>query len=234
MQIDVLTLFPEMFKGPLSESIVKRAIEKGKISIELINFRDFCKDKNKQVDDYPYGGAAGMVIKPEPIFEAIDYLKEKRKNIISQLADRKFPIIYLTPQGERYNQRIVLKLGKEKYIVLICGHYKDIDFRVREHLVNREISIGDYVLSGGELPAMIIIDSLARLQKGVLSHSESAETDSFQNRLLDSPYYTRPREYRGYKVPEVLLSGNHKKIAEWQKHKRIEFTKKLRGDLIET
>ncbi|MBC8527704.1 MAG: tRNA (guanosine(37)-N1)-methyltransferase TrmD [Candidatus Cloacimonetes bacterium] len=230
MQIDVLTLFPQMFSGPLTESIVKRAVEKKKISVELINFRNFCYDKNKQVDDYPFGGSAGMVIKPEPLFEAIDYLKEKRKGIIKK---REFPIIYLTPQGERYNQKIAQDLSKEDYIVLICGHYKDIDFRVREHLVNREISIGDYVLSGGELPAMILIDSIARLQEGVLTHCESAETDSFQNRLLDGPYYTRPAEYRGYKVPEVLLSGNHKKIAEWQRKKRIEFTKKLRGDLID-
>jgi tRNA (guanine37-N1)-methyltransferase len=208
---------------------VKRAIEKNKISINLINFRDFCHDKNKQADDYPYGGARGMVIKPEPIFEAIDYLKEKRRNIIQ---NRGFPIIYLTPQGERYNQKIASELSKEEYIILICGHYKDVDFRVREHLVNREISIGDYVLSGGELPAMVIIESLARLQKGVLSHIESAETDSFQSKLLDGPYYTRPREYRGHKVPEVLLSGNHKKIAEWQEKKRLEFTKRVRGDLI--
>ncbi len=162
MQIDVLTLFPDMFNGPLSESIVYRAIEKGLISVELINFREFCHDKNKQVDDYPYGGAPGMIIKPEPIFEAIDFLKDIRKDLIK---GKEFPIIYLCPQGEKYNQNIVKELCQEDYIILICGHYKDIDFRVREHLVNREISIGDYVLSGGELPAMIIIDSIARLQK---------------------------------------------------------------------
>lgn len=228
MQIDILTLFPEMFKGPLSESIVNRAIEKGLISIELINFRDFCHDKNKQVDDYPYGGSYGMIIKPEPIFEAIDYIKNKRKNLIK---GKEFPTIYLTPQGEKYNQNIAKELCREDYIILICGHYKDIDYRVREHLVNREISIGDYVLSGGELPAMIIIDSITRLLKGVLTHIESAETDSFQDKLLDCPYYTRPREYRGYKVPDILLSGNHKKILEWQENKKIEHTKKIQGGL---
>jgi len=225
MQIDVLTLFPEMFKSPLSESIVNRAIKKNIISVELINFRDFCHDKNKQVDDYPYGGAPGMVIKPEPIFEAVDYIKNKRKNLIK---GKEFPIIYLTPQGEKYNQNIAKELSKKSYIVLICGHYKDIDYRVREHLVNREISMGDYILSGGELPAMIIIDSIARLQKGVLTHIESAETDSFHDKLLDCPYYTRPREYRGFKVPDILLSGNHKKILEWQKNKKVELTK-LKG-----
>lgn len=228
MQIDILTLFPEMFKGPLSESIVNRAIEKGLISVELINFRDFCHDKNKQVDDYPYGGSYGMIIKPEPIFEAIDYIKNKRKNLIK---GKEFPTIYLTPQGEKYNQNIAKELCREDYIILICGHYKDIDYRVREHLVNREISIGDYVLSGGELPAMIIIDSITRLLKGVLTHIESAETDSFQDKLLDCPYYTRPREYRGYKVPDILLSGNHKKILEWQENKKIEHTKKIQGGL---
>lgn len=226
MQIDILTLFPEMFKSPLSESIVRRAIEKGVISIDLIDFRKFCHDKNKQVDDYPYGGAPGMIIKPEPIFEAIDYLEIRRKDLIKS---KEFPIIYLTPQGEKYNQNIAKELCQEDYIILICGHYKDIDYRVREHLVNREISIGDYVLSGGELPAMILIDSITRLQKGVLTHIESAETDSFHDKLLDCPYYTRPREYRGYKVPDVLLSGNHKKISEWQENKKIELTKQARG-----
>lgn len=229
MIIDILTLFPEMFKSPLSASIVKRAKEKGILSLDFVNYREFCHDKHKQVDDYPFGGAKGMVIKPEPIFEAIDYLKEKRKDIIK---GKPFPIIYLTPQGERYNQKIAKELSKEEYIVILCGHYKDVDYRVREHLVTHEISIGDYILSGGELPAMVIIDSLARIQEGVLTHSESAETDSFQNNLLDGPYYTRPREYRGYKVPDILLSGDHKKIQEWQKRKRIEFTKKRRKDLL--
>ena len=227
MHIDVLTLFPEMFESPLSHSIVKRAIEKNKLSIELVDFRKFSHDKHKQVDDYPFGGAPGMVIKPEPIFEAVDYLKEQRKEIIGK-AD--FPLIYLSPQGETYTQKIAEELSKKKYLAFLCGHYKDVDYRIREHLVTREISIGSYVLSGGELPAMIIIDSLARLQEGVLSNIESAYSDSFQGSTLDGPYYTRPREYRGYKVPDVLLSGNHKLIEEWQKSKRKTFTEISKGD----
>ena len=226
MQIDVLTLFPEMFDSPLSHSIVKRAIERKKLSIELIDFREFSQDKHKQVDDYPFGGAPGMVIKPEPIFEAVDFLKEKRKELFKK---SEFPLIYLTPQGEIYTQQIAEELSKKKYLAFLCGHYKDVDYRIREHLVTREISIGNYVLSGGELPAMIIIDSLARLQEGVLTNIESAYSDSFQGNTLDGPYYTRPREYRGYKVPDVLLSGNHKMIEEWQKSKRKEFTEKVKG-----
>jgi len=225
MHIDVLTLFPEMFDSPLSHSIVKRALGKAKLSIELIDFRDFCTDKHKQADDYPFGGAPGMVIKPEPIFRAVDFLKVKRKNLLS---NESFPLVYLTPQGETYNQNIAQEFSKMKYIVLLCGHYKDIDYRVREYLVTREISIGNYVLSGGELPAMIIIDSVARMQKGVLTNIESAYSDSFHNNTLDGPYYTRPREYRGYSVPEVLLSGNHKKIEEWQQKKRKEFTERMK------
>ncbi len=226
MQIDVLTLFPEMFDSPLSHSIVKRAIERKKLSLELIDFREFSQDKHKQVDDYPFGGAPGMVLKPEPIFEAVDFLKEKRKELLEKC---EFPLIYLTPQGETYTQQIAEELSKKKYLAFLCGHYKDVDYRVREHLVTREISIGNYVLSGGELPAMIIIDSLARLQEGVLTNIESAYSDSFQGNTLDGPYYTRPREYRGYKVPDVLLSGNHKMIEEWQKSKRKEFTEKVKG-----
>ena len=226
MQIDVLTLFPEMFDSPLSHSIVKRAIERKKLSIELIDFRKFSQDKHKQVDDYPFGGAPGMVIKPEPIFEAVDFLKEKRKDL---LENNEFQLIYLTPQGETYTQKIAEEFSNKKYLAFLCGHYKDVDYRVREHLVTREISIGNYVLSGGELPAMIIIDSLARLQEGVLTNIESAYSDSFQGNTLDGPYYTRPREYRGYKVPDVLLSGNHKLIEEWQKSKRKEFTEKVKG-----
>ena len=226
MHIDVLTLFPEMFDSPLSHSIVKRAIERKKLSIELIDFRKFSQDKHKQVDDYPFGGAPGMVIKPEPIFEAVDFLKEKRKDL---LENNEFQLIYLTPQGEIYTQKIAEEFSNKKYLAFLCGHYKDVDYRVREHLVTREISIGNYVLSGGELPAMIIIDSLARLQEGVLTNIESAYSDSFQGNTLDGPYYTRPREYRGYKVPDVLLSGNHKLIEEWQKSKRKEFTEKVKG-----
>lgn len=222
MHIDVLTLFPEMFESPFSHSIINRAIEKGKLSLDFIDFRKFAENKHNNVDDYPFGGAKGMVLKPEPIFRAVDFLKEKRKPL---LEGDKFPLIYLSPHGEKYDQNIASKLSNENYFALLCGRYKDIDYRIREHLVTREISIGDFVLSGGEIPAMAIIDSIARLQDGVLSHIESAKTDSFYDSELDCIYYTRPREFRGYKVPEILLSGNHKKIAEWQQEKRQEFTK---------
>ncbi len=225
MQIDILTLFPDMFKSPFNEGMIKQALDKAKLSIDFCNFRQFTEDSYGSVDDYPYGGAAGMIIKPEPIFKAVDHLKEKRKEL---LEDKQFPLIYLTPQGEKFNQKIAKQLGNMKYFALLAGRYKDIDYRIREHLVTTEISIGDYVLSGGELPAMVIVDAIARLQKGVLSHFESAETDSFHNEQIDCPYYTRPRDFRGYKVPEVLLSGNHKKIAEWQEEKRTSLTKKFK------
>jgi len=229
MLIDVLTLFPQMFDGPLSESIVKRAREKGRLNINLIDFRDFCTDKHKQVDDYPYGGGAGMVIKPEPLFRAVEFLKQKREYFKNESS---IPIIYLTPQGRLFNQQLAKELGKKEYLILICGHYKDIDYRVREHLITDEISIGDYVLSGGEIPAMVLIDAVTRLLPDVLGNEESAKTDSFEDKLLDCPYYTRPKNFHGYKVPEVLLSGNHQKIAQWRKHKALEITKKNRTDLF--
>ncbi len=229
MLIDILTLFPQMFNGPLSESIVKRAQEKGKLKINLIDFRNFCLDKHKQVDDYAYGGGAGMVIKPEPLFRAVEFLKQKREFLKNK---SNFPIIYLTPQGRLFNQQLAKELSKKEYLILICGHYKDIDYRIREHIVTDEISIGDYVLSGGEIPAMVIIDAVARLLPDVLGNEESAKTDSFESKLLDAPYYTRPKDYKGYEVPEVLLSGNHKKIAQWRKHKALEITKRNRPDLL--
>ncbi|MEA2104989.1 MAG: tRNA (guanosine(37)-N1)-methyltransferase TrmD [Candidatus Cloacimonadota bacterium] len=222
MQIDILTIFPEMFYSPFSHSIIKRAIDKGKLSIDFIDFREFSTSKHHKVDDYPFGGAKGMVLKPEPIFRAVDFLKKKRSKLLD---GKKFPLIYLSPHGEKYNQNIANEFSKKNYIALLCGRYKDIDYRIREHLVVREISIGDYILSGGEIPAMTIVDTLARLQEGVLSHFESAQTDSFQDSELDCIYYTRPREFRGHSVPEILLSGNHRKIAEWEQTKRAEFTK---------
>ncbi|MBS3741712.1 MAG: tRNA (guanosine(37)-N1)-methyltransferase TrmD [Candidatus Cloacimonetes bacterium] len=226
MQIDILTLFPKMFESPFAEGIIKRAIDKEKLSIDFLNFRKYSEDNYGSVDDYPYGGAAGMILKPEPIFKAVDELREKRKEYFNS---DQFPLYYLTPQGEKFDQEMAKELSKKDYFALLAGRYKDVDYRVREHLVRREISIGDYVLSGGELPAMVIVDAIARLQKGVLSDFESAETDSFHNQQIDCPYYTRPREYRGYEVPEVLLSGNHKKIADWQEKKRKELTKKFRN-----
>ena len=225
MLIDILTLFPDMFTSPFNEGMIKRAIDKQKLTIELLNFRQFCQDSYGKVDDYPYGGSAGMILKPEPIFKAVDHLKERRDNF---MRGKQFPLFYLTPQGDRFDQKMAKKLANMNYFALLAGRYKDIDYRIRENLVVREISIGDYVLSGGELPAMVIVDAIARLQEGVLSHFESAETDSFHNHKIDCPYYTRPRVFRGYQVPDILVSGDHKKIAEWQEQKRIELTEEFK------
>ncbi|OQX70603.1 MAG: tRNA (guanosine(37)-N1)-methyltransferase TrmD [Candidatus Cloacimonas sp. 4484_275] len=221
MIINILTLFPNIFSNFLKESIVGIAVEKKAIKTNIVNIRDFAFDKHKQVDDYSFGGGAGMIMKPEPLYEAISFVK-KEKNV---------PVIYFTPQGRLLNQEIVNKYSRENEIVLVCGHYKEIDQRIRDTLITDEISIGDYVLSGGEIPAMVLIDAIARLQKGVLSNLDSALTDSHQNGLLGYPCYTRPAEFKGMKVPEVLLSGNHKKIEEWRREKSIELTKKVRPDL---
>ena len=221
MKITVLTLFPGIFANFLTESIVGIAVEKKALTVKIINIRDFAFNKHKQVDDYSFGGGAGMVMKPEPLYESITFAK-KEKNI---------PVIYFTPQGRLLNQNIVNEYSSQKEIILVCGHYKEIDQRIRDALITDEISIGDYVLSGGEIPAMVLIDAVARLQKGVLGDLDSALTDSHQNGLLGYPCYTRPAEYKGMKVPDILLSGNHKKIEEWRERKSIELTKKVRPDL---
>ncbi len=223
MRIDILTLFPGMFSGVLNESILKRASERGKVTYNVINIRDFSTDKHRTVDDYPYGGGAGMVLKPEPVFRAVDHVKE--------LADDKPRIILLCPQGERYTQRKAEQLAKEKHLVFICGHYEGYDERIRS-IVTDEISIGDYVLTGGELGAMVIIDSVVRLLPGVLGNEDSPVHDSFSTGLLEHPHYTRPREYRGMKVPDVLLSGDHKRIEEWRKKESLKRTLKRRPDLL--
>ncbi len=224
MRIDILTLFPGMFKGFLTESIIKRAIEKKIVEINIHNIRDFANNKHKQVDDYPFGGGAGMVMMIEPIDRAIEHL---RKNTNYD------EIIYLTPDGELYNQKLANYLSTLNNIVLLCGHYKGVDQRVRDNLITREISIGDYVLSGGELPAAVLIDSIVRLIPGVLSDETSALTDSFQDNLLSPPVYTRPANYKGWKVPDVLLSGNFKAIEEWKFNQSVERTKKLRPYLLD-
>jgi len=222
MRIDILTIFPKMIECFFTESIIKRAKEKGIVEIYCHNIRDFSTNKHKQVDDYQYGGGAGMVMMIEPIDRAIEYLKK----------DRKYDeIIYLTPDGEPYNQKLANYLSTLNNIIILCGHYKGIDQRIRDHLITKEISIGDYVLTGGELPAAIIVDSIVRLIPGVLSDETSALTDSFQDNLLSPPVYTRPAEYKGWKVPDVLLSGNFKEIEKWRFEKSIERTKKLRPDL---
>ena len=219
MKFDVLTLFPEMFHS-LNESIIGRAKEKGLIEINLINIRDFSKDKHKKVDDTPYGGGAGMVIKPDVVYDAYASVKEEKAKVI-----------YLTPQGKILNQQKVKELSKENHLILLCGHYEGIDQRVLDEIVDEEISIGDYVLTGGELPAMVLIDSVSRYVKGVLNE-DSTQEESFSNNLLEYPQYTRPEEFRGKKVPEVLISGNHGHIKKWREEKWLEVTRKKRPDLL--
>ncbi len=220
MLFDVLTLFPEMFDS-VKQSILGRAEEKGLININLINMRDFSKDKHKKVDDTPYGGGAGMVIRPDIVYDAYKSVEDK---------DAK--VIFLSPQGKKLNQEKVEELSKEKHLILICGHYEGIDQRAIDEINPEEISIGDYVLTGGELPAMVLIDSVSRYVEGVLNE-ESIEEESFSNKLLEYPQYTRPEEFMGIKVPEVLTSGHHKNIRKWREEKSLEITKQKRPDLLE-
>ena len=223
MRIDIITLFPEILSSTFENSILKRAIVSNLVKINFHNLRDYAENKNKQVDDYQYGGGSGMVIKIEPIDRCISYLRNKIKYE---------EIIYLTPQGEKLNQKISNKLSLKENIIIICGHYKGIDQRVREHLVTKEISIGDFVLSGGELAACILCDSIIRLIPGALGDETSALSDSFQDQLLSYPIYTRPEKYKGWEVPKILLSGDSKKINSWREKKAIEKTKKLRPDIL--
>ena len=220
MQFDVLKLFPEMFE-PLNKSIIGRAKEKGLININLINIRDFSKNKHKKVDDTPYGGGAGMVMMPDVVYDAYKSLNSK---------DAK--VIYMSPQGQKLNQKKVVELSKEKHIILLCGHYEGIDQRVIDEIVDEEISIGDYVLTGGELPAMIVIDSVSRYIEGVLK-DDSTKEESFSEGLLEYPQYTRPEVFNGKQVPEVLLSGHHENIDKWRREQSLINTKKKRPDLLE-
>ncbi|HYB02689.1 MAG TPA: tRNA (guanosine(37)-N1)-methyltransferase TrmD [Ktedonobacteraceae bacterium] len=221
MHFDIFTLFPDMFQGPFSESILKRAQERGLLSIALHDIRASTTDKHHVVDDYPYGGGAGMVMKPEPIFAAVESIY------------RGGPIILLSPQGRLFNQSIAQELAQEPRVTLISGHYEGIDQRVREHLVTDEISIGDYVLTGGELAAMIVVDATSRLLPGVLGGDESTVEESHSNGMLEYPHYTRPAEFRDWRVPDVLLSGNHAEIARWRRKEAIRRTKERRPDLFE-
>lgn len=225
MKIHILSLFPEMFTGVFNSSILKKAQDKNEVSIDVVNFRDYSGNKHHQVDDYPYGGGAGMVLKPEPIFNAIEALPP------SSSGNRR--IILLCPQGERFNQQKAEELAKEEELVFICGHYEGYDERIREHLVTDEISIGDFVLTGGELAAMTVVDSVVRLLPNVLGKAASHEQDSFSTGLLEHPHYTRPVEYRGYKVPDVLLSGNHAAIDQWRREQSLKRTLERRKDLLE-
>ena len=224
MRIDIITVLPEMFTGPLSESIIKRAVDKGIVEIYIHNLRDWTNDTRRTVDDYPFGGEAGMVMMIEPIYKCISSLKEERDYD---------EIIYTSPDGETLNQKLSNDLSLKENIIILCGHYKGIDYRVREHLITKEISIGDYVLSGGELPAAVIVDSIVRLIPGALGDETSALTDCFQDNLLAPPVYTRPAEFNGWKVPDILLSGNFPKIDIWKEEQAYARTKSLRPDLLE-
>ncbi len=225
-RIDILTLFPEAFSGYLQHSIVGRAVEKRVVDVRLHNIRDFTRDSHHTVDDYPYGGGAGMVMKPEPIFEAVESLKK-------EISGDNYPVILLTPQGRLLNQKVAQALAVEPNIVLICGHYEGVDERVSKYLVNDEISIGDYLLSGGESAAIVMVDCLVRLMPGSIGSNASLTEESHVENLLEYPQYTRPPEYRGWKVPDVLLSGNHKEVARWRREQSVLRTAQRRPDLLE-
>ncbi|MFS0865127.1 tRNA (guanosine(37)-N1)-methyltransferase TrmD [Fredinandcohnia sp. 179-A 10B2 NHS] len=225
MKIDILTLFPNMFTGVLGESIIKKAQEKEKVSFRIVNFRDYADNKHQNVDDYPYGGGAGMVLSPQPLFDAVEDLTKD--------TGTKPKVILLCPQGVKYTQKKAEELANEEHLIFICGHYEGYDERIREHLSTEEISIGDFVLTGGELAAMVISDSVVRLLPGVLGNEDSPILDSHSSGLLEHPHYTRPANFRGMEVPEVLLSGNHKHIEEWREKESLRRTYLRRPDLLE-
>ena len=231
MKIDILTIFPKMFEGPLTESLIGRAKAGKIVEIKVTDIRSFSKDKHKKVDDKPFGGGAGMVMKPEPVFEAIKNSGVKKRNKDCKNPFKNPLVIYMSPQGKTLNNKIVKNLSKFKHLVILCGHYEGVDERIMD-FVDEEISIGDYVLTGGEIPAMVLVDAVARMLPGVVKEEASVKNDSFYNGFLDYPHYTRPAVFKGLKVPEVLLSGNHKKIEEWRKRESLERTKKRRPDLI--
>jgi len=224
MRIDIVTLFPSMFIDPFGESIIKRAQEKGILKVNLCDLRCFTFDRHRSVDDTPFGGGAGMVMKIEPIYRALRQIKEKIRGTVE--------VVLLSPQGKKFNQDMAKELAQVENLILLCGHYEGVDERVREYLIDEEISIGDYVLSGGELPAMVVVDAVARLLPGVLGNEDSAKEDSFYQGLLDYPQYTRPADFMKWKVPDVLLSGNHQEIKRWRRKKTLEKTFKKRPDLL--
>ena len=224
MRIDILTVMPEMLESPLNCSILKRAQDKGLVEIVVHNLRDYSLNKHRKVDDYPFGGEAGLVMEIEPVDSCISKLQAER-----QYDD----IIFTTPDGEQFSQPIANQLSMKQNLMILCGHYKGIDYRIREHYITREISIGDYVLTGGEIPAAVIADAVVRLIPGAIGDEQSALSDSFQDNLLAPPVYTRPAEYKGWRVPDVLLSGNQAKIDEWKHNQSMERTMRLRPDLLE-
>ena len=224
MRIDIITVLPELLDGPLNNSILKRAQDKGLAEIVVHNLRDFTLDKHRRVADYPFGGEAGMVMQIEPVDRAISYLKEQRHYD---------EVIFTSPDGDLFDQPMANSLSMLENIIILCGHYKGIDYRIREHLITREISIGDYVLTGGEMPAAIIADAIVRLIPGAIGDEQSALSDSFQDNLLAPPVYTRPAEYKGWRVPDVLLSGHQRKIDEWKHAQAVERTRRLRPGLLD-
>ncbi len=224
MRIDIISVLPELLDGPLNNSILKRAQDKGLAEIVVHNLRDYTLDKHRRVDDYPFGGEAGMVMQIEPVDRAISFLKEQRHYD---------EVIFTSPDGEMFDQPMANSLSMLENIIILCGHYKGIDYRIREHLITREISIGDYVLTGGELPAAIIADAVVRLIPGAIGDEQSALSDSFQDNLLAPPVYTRPAEYKGWRVPDILLSGHQRKIDEWKHEQAVERTRRLRPLLLD-
>ena len=223
MKINIITIFPDMFTAPFNHSIMKRAQEKKLLTIETVNPRDFAQDKHQMVDDYPFGGGAGMVLKPEPMFAAVESLKKKKKK----------RVLLMCPSGQPFTQEKAKELAQYDELIFLCGHYEGFDARITDNLVDEAISIGDYVLTGGEIPAMVVIDAVARMLNGVLGSGESAIGDSFYNGLLEYPQYTRPREFRGMSVPEILLSGDHAKIKKWRHNESLKKTFLNRPDLLE-
>lgn len=226
MNYYVMTLFPDMIDSGMNTSITGRAIEARYISLYAVNIRDYTLDKHKKVDDYPYGGGAGMVMQAEPVFRTYEAIKER-------IGEKKTRVVYLTPQGKVFNQKMAQEFAEEDNLIFLCGHYEGIDERVLEEIVTDEVSIGDYVLTGGELPAMVVMDAVSRLVKGVLNNEDSAVTESFSDYLLEYPQYTRPEEILGKKVPDILLSGHHAKIEKWRYEKSLERTRERRPDLFE-
>jgi len=226
MIFDIITVFPELFTGVLEHGILNRACKSGLVDVRIVNLRDFATDRHRSVDDRPYGGGEGMVFTPAPLFEAIEFCRNRQKDLDSR-------VVLLTPQGKTWSQKYAAEFSTISHLILVCGRYEGVDQRVIDCLVDSEISIGDYVLTGGEIPAMVILDSVVRLLPGALGKWESTVNESFSSGLLDYPQYTRPAEYRGHTVPEVLLSGDHEKIEKWRKQKALEKTEQVRPELLE-
>ena len=235
MTIDIVTLFPKLFKGPFNDSIIKRGVEKEIITINIHNLRNWARGKHKQADDTPYGGGEGMVLKLEPVYRAVEELIANYAKKKGEIKKKKSHVILTTPSGRQFNYRIASKLANLTHLIIVCGHYEGVDQRIFEFVADERLSIGDYILTGGEIPSMVIVDSISRLVPGVISKEESRKDESFsyENGLLKYPQYTRPEEFEGIKVPEILLSGNHKEIENWRKEQAKELTRSMRPDLLD-